>query len=179
MPYTIEFYFETAFEQMLLDVWGKLAEAGVPSYYQSVGVRPHLTLVVLEQCNEDRLCPIVQDFSRSLPALTVTFVGVGLISHTLCDVHLQPIVTKELLDIHAMLYEELCASGNPPVDLYTPGHWMPRGSMSKKLSFTNALRTVEICSTHTRFGTAGIAELCFAEFNSRRNILTCPMRESS
>jgi hypothetical protein len=144
-----------------------------------VGVRPHLTLAVLEQCNEDRLCPIVKNFSRLLPALTITFVGVGLISHNLCDVHLEPIVTKELLDIHATLYEELCAGGNPPVDRYTPGRWMPRGSMSKKLSFTDALRTVEICGTHTHFGTARIAELCFAEFNPRRNILACPMGESS
>ncbi len=178
MPFTIEFYFETVFEDMLLDVWDTMADAGVPSYYQARGVRPHLTLAVLDHGNETQLRTIVNSFSQSLPLLSVTFVDVVLMPGDRCGVCLEPIVTTELLNIQAALYRQLCASANPPVDRYAPGRWIPRGSISKNLSFSEALHTVEICGKHLRLGPVRIHELGFAEFNPRRQIATLALPAS-
>ncbi|MFO7570123.1 MAG: hypothetical protein R6W75_10040 [Smithellaceae bacterium] len=170
-PYTIEFYFDATFEAMLMNVWDKLAEAGVPSYYQARGVRPHLTVAVLEHGDEVQICPIVKTFAQALPPLSITFVGVVLLPGSRCSVGLELIVTKELLDLQAALYDQLYTSGNPPVDRYAPDLWMPRGSISKNLSYPDALRTVEVCGQHIQFGSARLRELGFAEFNPRRQIM--------
>lgn len=173
--YCIELYFETAFEQRILTLWDSLEQANLPVFYRRRGVRPHFTLSVLEQCDEQQLRPLLPDFARTIPRLSITFPLVGLFPGEQYGVCLLPIVTQTLLDLHAALYTLLCASENPPVKRYLPDQWVPHCPLSKELSHADAVRIIEVCSQAPIFDTTGVIELGFAAFRPRRDIQCIPL----
>ena len=59
MGYSIELYFERRFEEKLRSLWNVLERAGVPSILQKIGSRPHLSLLVLDNCNADHIAGLV------------------------------------------------------------------------------------------------------------------------
>jgi hypothetical protein len=64
-------------------------------------------------------------------------------------------------------FDNLCHSPYPAMNLE---NGLPHCSISKKLSASEALKTVEICQSFGELGTAMVAEAGFIEFRPRKEI---------
>jgi hypothetical protein len=176
MGYSIELYFETAFEHHIRAVWERLAQARVPSFYQRMGGRPHLTLAVCEQVAEPVLYDKLAAFADSLSSCSVNFPAVALIPGTLSMVYLAPVVSGALRHMHQELYTLLQQHDSPPYHRYAPDSWLPHCPISKELSYADAITTLEICGTHHTSTITHVEELGIIRIRPSRPIQTWRLR---
>ncbi len=170
LGYSIELYFEPTFEEKITHLWDDLSKAAIPSIFQTIGSRPHLSLAVMNECNESQLSILIRDFCNSISPFSIEFPAIGLIPGKLQTVFLAPVENHQLYDAHKTLFLLLQDSGNSMLDRYKPSKWLPHCSISKELSATEALNTIEICQHSKIFGKTKVVELGFIKFRPRRLI---------
>jgi hypothetical protein len=170
MGYSIELYFEAAFEQHIRAIWERLAQARIPSFYQRMGGRPHLTLAVCEQVDEPLLCETLTTFADSLSSCSVNFPAVALIPGSLSMVYLVPVVSAAVRHMHQALYDLLHQHGSPPYPRYAPDCWLPHCPISKELSYADAIATLDICGAHHPTMATRIEELGLLRIRPSRPI---------
>lgn len=176
MGYSIELYFDPLFEEKIYRLWDDLAKSGVPSILQQIGSRPHLSLAVLETIDEIEVPGLLEGFIRSYARFFIEFNAFGLIPGDRQAVFLAPVPGLSLLEMQQSLYRLLHQSGYVPVERYKPDKWLPHCTISKELSPSGALQTIEICQNWSLTGTAGVVELGVIEFRPRREIQTLSLK---
>ncbi len=168
--YSIELYFEPIFEEKINHLWDDLSKACIPSIFQNIGSRPHLSLAILNKCNESQLSILIKDFCNSFSPFSLEFPAIALIPGKQQTVFLAPVKNNQLYDVHKTLFHLLQDTGNSPLNRYKPNKWLPHCSISKELSAIEALNTIEICQHSKIFGNTKVVELGFIEFRPRRLI---------
>ena len=170
MTYSIELYFDLEFEEKLRSLWHDLERAGVPSVLSKIGSRPHLTLIVLDNCDEDHVANLLDRHMKGRFKFSLVFPAVSIIPGDQNSVFLTPAIKPELIDIQSTLFNLLKENGYSIQKHYGPHNWLPHCSISKELSLNEALKTLEVCLYCGIKGEALVTEIGFIEFRPRRVI---------
>ena len=179
MSYSVELYFEHDFEQKLRSLWDDLAKVGVPSILQKIGSRPHLSLLILDECDAEKVAGAIEDGIRGQRKFPVTFPAVSLLPGRQQTVFLTPSVNAELVAMQGGLHSLLDKTGCLIREHYRPRNWLPHCSISKELSAADAIKTLEICQKSPPTGETRITEIGFIEFRPRKVIRTMGLRDGS
>lgn len=170
MGYSIELYFDHEFETRFIEIWKKLEEYDVPSILQKIGSKPHISLSVLDSINEFQALELIEKFADRLSQFEIEFPAIGLIPGNSQTVFLAPTVNSKIIEVQKALYQQLQLVGLKPRKCYEPSNWLPHCTISKELSSSEALKTIEICQNNSLTGKAGVIELGFIEFRPRKEI---------
>jgi 2'-5' RNA ligase len=171
MPYSIELYFDASFEQKIFNLWSVLESRNLPSKYSKLKIRPHLTLAVMDKCDETEVSDIVKYLNNRTSNFLVNFPAICTNSGEWQFVFLLPIINKTLGEIRNQLVPMLIQSKNQPREQYLLNNWLPHCTISKELSLDQSKKTMEICQEENICGNTRIIEMGFVEFNPRRDIL--------
>lgn len=179
MGYSIELYFEPKFEEKLRSLWDELERIGVPSILQKIGSRPHLSLLVFENCNVDHVAGLIDIGIKGLFTFPITFPAFSIIPGNQHSVLLTPTINPGLIDFQKSLYNLLKRNGYSTRIYYEPHYWLPHCSISKELSRTEALKTLEVCLNIATLGEALVTDIGFIEFRPRKVIKTIGLANSN
>ncbi|WP_377268140.1 2'-5' RNA ligase family protein [Peterkaempfera sp. SMS 1(5)a] len=133
---TVELTCDPAFDHAVREVWGRLAEAGLPSLTHNPhpAHRPHLTLAAA-----GHFPPGAQERIDALlapPSLPLPIRLSGLLSFSARSrrrvLAWGVVPTAELLALHSAVWEALGDAGEPH-PLYLPGRWMPHMGLTRRL----------------------------------------------
>ena len=172
MKYSIELYFERRFEEKLRSLWDELERAGVPSILSKIGSRPHLTLIILDNCDKGHVASLIDRHVRGRFKFPLTFPAFSVIHGVRNSVFLTPVIKPELIDIQRSLYNLIQENGHSIQKHYEPHNWLPHCSISKELSPAEALKTLEVCLYCGIKGETTVTEIGFIEFRPRKVIKT-------
>lgn len=172
MAYSIELYFEHRFEEKLCSLWDELEKADAPSILKKIGSRPHLTLIILDECNVYHVADLINDGIKDRCKFSITFPAISLIPGKLQSVFLTPVMNLDLIEIQQGLYNLLVKNGCRVRKHYEPHNWLPHCSISKELSSAESLKTIEVCQNRAVIGETLITDVGFIEFRPRKVIKT-------
>ena len=170
MGYSIELYFEHGFEAKLRSLWDELERAGVPSILHKIGSRPHLSLLILDQCNVDHVADLIDSGIKGLSKIPITFPAYSLIPGNQQTVFLTPEMNSDLIEMQRRLYNLLEEKGYAVRKYYKPHNWLPHCSISKELSPAESLKTLEVCQDSAAIGETLVTDVGFIEFRPRKVI---------
>ena len=171
MPFSIELYFKSDFEQRIFHLWSVIQRENLPSRYSILKIRPHLTLAVFEKCAEEEVIRIVNSISQSFSGFEVEFPAVCVSTFDPRSIFLMPSINKSIDSIREVLIKRLIESKIELKDYYLPGRWLPHCTVSKKLSLDQSRRIMGICQNLDIGGNAEVIEIGFVHFNPRREIM--------
>jgi 2'-5' RNA ligase len=133
-------FFDSPTENIILKMWGKLAEHGISTEIRASGIRPHITLAVYEQLDcrdcEKRLAGL----SERLDQLEIQATHLGIFFQPEAVLFLAPSVTEQLLDFHARVIETLKQDTGSCWDIYLPGNWVPHCTLAINLELEDLNR---------------------------------------
>ena len=101
--YAVEMYFDSADEQRVCDLIDQLSSRGIRSSLPAAA-RPHVSLAVFDRVDVERMSAALREFARDCPALRLCLASIGRFPTDEGVVFLAPVVTSELLELHAKLH---------------------------------------------------------------------------
>lgn len=93
-------------------------------------VVPHITFAMYETVDLDLAATVIDEFAERFPPIPITFASLGLFVFETDVVFGTPIVTKDLLERHAWLYERLSPATDGPFPPLLPGSWVPHATLA-------------------------------------------------
>jgi hypothetical protein len=93
-------------------------------------VVPHITFGQFEAVDLDRIGAVLDEFAARFPPIPITFASLGMFVFETDVVFGAPIVTGELLECHAWLYERLADVTGGPFTPLLPGSWVPHATFA-------------------------------------------------
>ena len=102
MMYAIEMYFDKETEEKIMRLAQKIADAGLSTKYLEWKTRPHVTLAVYNDIDEDRCAQLLEKFANDHKAFPALFDAVGMFNYTK-TIFLSPVMTKSLYELHSEL----------------------------------------------------------------------------
>ena len=172
MTYSIELYFDRSFEEKLRSLWDELEKVGLPSIFSKMGSRPHLTLIILDRCDEDHVAGLIDRHVKGHFKFSIVFPAFSIIPGVRNSVFLTPVIKPELIDIQRSLYNLIEENSYSIQEHYAPHNWLPHCSISKELSPVEALKTLEVCLYCGLKEDALVTEIGLIEFRPRKMIKT-------
>jgi len=145
MPYAVTLPLDDAAAAHVRRMWSALSEQAGADDAIRLGYEPHITLAVLPDALpvadvEHAACRA----AASWTVLPVALAGFGIFPGATPVIWVAPIVTADLLAIHASLHADLAPL---PVDPhYRPGFWMPHVTLSQE-GMSSTARMIEIASS--------------------------------
>jgi len=139
----VELVLDDAAQQFVGDLWDRLESAGIVTLAAaSPRVHAHVSLGVATDTTPDALAATLGGVaSAGLPVLALSSVGAFLRPQHV--VFLAPVVTAELLALHATVCERLAIADVATSPLYAPGAWVPHCTIAMKFpSIAEALHAI-------------------------------------
>jgi 2'-5' RNA ligase len=137
-----------------------------------IGGHPHISLATFTQLEPERLESALVAFAATTPPLPVTLASVGVFPSTQGIVYLAPVVTPQLLAVHARFHELLDQLGLQCHPYYRPGNWMPHCTVGLELPVDKIGQAVVLCQQARVFKPVTLAAVRLIEFRPARPILT-------
>src|SRR5687768_16292606 len=104
MGHAVQLYFDAELEAALVGVRASLTKAGVTPTLERLGDRPHVSLAVLNEVDVARCIPMLERFSKTLPAFAVGLAAFGGFPTAQGVVFLSPTPSGILLSTHRALH---------------------------------------------------------------------------
>ncbi len=171
MGYSIELYFEKRFDDKIRLLWNKLKELGLPSVFKDINSKPHLSLAVLENIDENNVSEAFDTFIKNYTSFELDFNEISLFEGLENAVYLAPARNTNLFHFQRCLYDLLRDLDFKVLERYEPENWIPHASLSKELSKEDAIKTIEICKNFDLTGKVNVIEAGIIEFRPRREIV--------
>ena len=161
MVASLELYFDPHADRRIRALWDALEAAGVPSLRDLThrSHRPHLSLVVADSLDPAAAADALKGLP-AVPPLTLSFQYVGqFVGRVL---FLGPAPNAELLAHQAEVWRRLDAAGQPMLDLYAPGSWVPHATVSMRVPrpvLSQAIRAcLEVLPIEARLTAAAVVD---------------------
>lgn len=119
------FIFDKESESALRDVWRVVAQAGGSNTMLGLDYPPHLTLVMAEKLDFERTRASFMQMAAATRSLEISLSGLGIFPGESGVLYMSPVVTRELLDLHACFYSLVAQSADPLVEYYRTETWVP------------------------------------------------------
>ena len=161
MPFAITLALDDAGATHIEELWHALSAEGVSSSMLRLGYGAHLTLGLFAELDAERARHVLASVAAGHRALPISFAGLGLFKGPRSVLFAGPVVTRELLDLHAALHEALDASAH---EHYRVGAWVPHCTLADDLDETRAPEAVRVVTKRWAPFAATGARLELVEF---------------
>lgn len=141
--YAVELYFDPFAERLLRELIDQLPARGIRSQRPAVA-RPHLSLAVFDRVEVERLSGALNEFARACPVLRLHLGSSGVFPGNEGVVFLAPVVTVELLELHATFHRMAPVVAGALWEHYLPGRWIPHCTIAEGLAPGDIGATVEL-----------------------------------
>lgn len=175
MGFAVELYFDPATEARLTALCTAVSQTCGGVDLLALGVRPHISLAVMGDLEVNRLRGPLHAFAEAEPPLPVSLGAVGAFPSTEGVVYIAPVVTRELLDLHARFHRRLGELGLVSGAYYRPGHWIPHCTVGLELPPDQVSTAVDVCLRDTAFGKGHLTQIGLIEFLPVRELYTFPL----
>lgn len=137
-----------------------------------MGGHPHLSLTIFAQLDPAPVEALLAEFAATTPPIPVTFSAVGVFPTSQGVVYLAPVVTAELLALHARFHARFATLATPSNAYYLPGHWMPHCTVGFELPADKIGQAVTLCQQANVFQAVTLTTIRLIEFRPVRPIFT-------
>lgn len=124
MTYAIELYFDKELEAKILKLAQKLADNKLTTKFLEWKTRPHVTLAVFNDIDENRCVELLKGFTEKHTHIPAFLDSVGMFNDTK-TIFLNPTMTKSMYQIHADLHTALSEFDTKGWEWYLPDGWVP------------------------------------------------------
>ncbi|MBX7259129.1 MAG: 2'-5' RNA ligase family protein [Candidatus Hydrogenedentes bacterium] len=145
MGFAVELSFDVEADTAVRRLWERLEEHNISDVLPSIGACPHISLAVFDSVDPDRLGPELKQFAAEEKCIETRFGAVGIFPSEDGVVFLAPVVTRELLEMHARFHDRIAALGIQSLEHYQPGNWNPHCTAALDLPHGSVPRAVEAC----------------------------------
>ncbi len=149
MPFAIELFFDDSSDELIRDLWRRIAEAGFTSFLPENRNIPHVTLTVCEELDLARARLMIAELASTMAPMDQAFVSIGIFPYQYQTVFLGLRSSEPLLDVqkycYAMLRECACKTWR----FYSPEQWVPHCSLGMELTRQEAIAIAEIAQDLT------------------------------
>ena len=164
MGYAIEMTFDAETEKRHRALWRALAEAGISSSMVDLGGRPHVSLAVLEHADAAAVSALTEAWAAGTPPFTIRFGSVGAFPGEEGVVFIAPVVTGELLALHARCHALLAEAGLESWPYYLPDAWVPHCTAAVLLPPDKVGAAVGHCQASDVFGPGEVTGVSVVTF---------------
>jgi 2'-5' RNA ligase len=162
--------FDPVAERKLKDLQETLRLHGLEPESEVSYSRPHITLAVLKEITLTELTEQLQALAEDEVCLDVELGAVGTFPGDEGVVYIAPVVTGELLGLHARFLDSLGKKVVLLRDYYEQGRWMPHCTVALYLPETQVPAAVGLCRKSEVFGFARLIEMVLIEFPSAEEV---------
>lgn len=131
---------------------------------------PHVSLAVFEEVDTARLFSLVDDFAKERQPLNLRFSSIGVFPGEENVVFLAPVVTEELLRLHADFYDRLGTAGLKCDPYYQPGAWVPHCTITMNEPLSESLEAITKIHDQEALGEYMVSEIRVIEFKPVVNL---------
>lgn len=124
MTYAIEMFFDSETEEKIMSLANKIADAGLSTKYLEWKTRPHVTLMVFDNVEEDKCINLLERFAKNHKAFPAILESVGMFNETK-TIFLSPIKTRSMYELQRELYELMKELRSTVWEWYKPDGWVP------------------------------------------------------
>lgn len=124
MRYAIEMYFDKETEEKIMSLAQKIADNNLSTKFLEWKTRPHVTLAVFNDVDENKCINLLKEFVRGRQAIPAFLSGVGMFNDTK-TVFLNPSMKKSMYQLHADLHETFKDFDAKGWEWYQPEGWVP------------------------------------------------------
>jgi 2'-5' RNA ligase len=144
MPFAVEMFLDPTSAATVRQVWRKLAAAGVSAAMREGGGRPHVTLAVCERLDRVGFAPVLARFAATTVAPRLSFASFGVFPTEPAVVFMAPVVTTDLLSLHARLHRRFAEFASEQWTYYLPGQWVPHCTLAEQLPGAAVPRALDL-----------------------------------
>ncbi len=134
MIYAVELFFDTESEASIQSVWTAFKDKSISTYMMDMGARPHITLGIFHDVDEDRFIDELQVFTEKYYTFPLQLSSLGIFTSPKACLFLAPVVTQELLTLHAHFHETFASYDHKGWEYYLPNQWVPHCAIDIALS---------------------------------------------
>jgi 2'-5' RNA ligase len=132
MPFAITMPLDAQSAPRVVALWRHLADAGCGDGMLRLGYTPHVTLAICpDDTPEPTLRAALTQIARTCAATSLTLASLGTFTGPPATLFLAPVVTAELLALHATTLATLAAVEVSPH--YRSGCWVPHVTLAEEL----------------------------------------------
>ena len=124
MRYAIELYFDTRTEERIMSLPKKVAKNNLSTKFLEWKTRPHVTLAVFNDVDEERCTQLLERFAKNHKAFPAFLDSVGMFNDTK-TIFLSPTMTRSMYDLHSELYALMNEFDSQGWEWYQPDGWVP------------------------------------------------------
>lgn len=146
MGFAIEMYFDPVTDQAVRDLWEGLADAGITRIQLDLGTRPHVSLAVVEDGDEEVLAQAVDAFAVETSFIQFTLAHAASFPTDQGVVFLGVTPTQGLIEAHRRFHGRLERANVRVVPYYWPGKWVPHCTMASTVDRVRVGAAVALCS---------------------------------
>ncbi|MEA5079103.1 MAG: 2'-5' RNA ligase family protein [Anaerolineaceae bacterium] len=162
MNHAVELYFDESATRQINIVREHLAASGVPI---DAGTRPHISLALYEDLNQQKLIRQVSSFAKRPCDLNLSLGSVGIFPSNESVIFFTPKVTPELLTFHATFLQFMQSYHPNLIPYYDVPRWVPHCTLGIHLNaeeLTTAVRVLkELAPLPIQAGITHIGVLAF------------------
>jgi 2'-5' RNA ligase len=175
MPVAIELFLDEPGAEVVRQIWREIAAAAISPYLAESGVRPHVTLAVGDRVDAPAVQAVLFDWAAATAPREVQFRGVGLTPAEQANIFLTPIITADLLQLHAELHRKVTGLIERSWERYLPGSWNPHCTLVERIPPNHVGRTLEIVRNAKLPLLARLGEIGLVEFIPLRQVAVYPL----
>ena len=124
MTYAIEMFFDNETEDKIMSLAKKIADAGLSTKYLEWKTRPHVTLAIFNDVDEDKCRKLLERFAKTHNAFPAFLDSIGMFNDTK-TIFLSPTMTRSMYDLHSELYALMNEFDSQGWEWYQPDGWVP------------------------------------------------------
>jgi hypothetical protein len=133
MPFAIQLFFDPVSDTAVRSLWEELASKGVPFPLRDSGNRPHFSLAIYGELDVPVCTSLLNSFAQTLSPFALSIASLGIFHSEKTVLFLAPIVSSDLLYLHAQVHQLLQDTGALPSTNYLPGHWTPHCALATRV----------------------------------------------
>lgn len=177
MGLAMTLYFDGATEAEVLAVRRELYGSGVAPSEGIEELRPHVTLAIVEEDDEERVGAAVRSVAKGRRAFDFRLSAVGAFPTEQNVLFLVPAPSRSLLELHAELLDRLDAQDLTVVPYYRPGAWTPHCTVEKDFTRVQLYEAFRVVRRAFRPLEGRCVELGVVALEPLRLLLRCPLSD--
>ena len=124
MKYAIEMYFDKNTEDKIMSLAQKVADHGFSTKFLEWKTKPHVTLAIFNDVDEQRCIELLQEFTRGKTQIPTFLDSVGMFNDTK-TIFLNPTMTRKMYQLQEDLHVAMEEFDKKGWDWYLPDGWVP------------------------------------------------------
>ena len=176
MGYAVELFYDHESESAVREIWDGLGAAlGKPSLSE-LGGRPHVSLAVYgDGLDTTGFQESLHEFANSIDPFDFCLSSVGSFPGQEGVVFLAPVVSLQMLDVHARFHKVFSRNDELGMAYYLPGNWVPHCTVAIDLSAAEAKEAVAYCRESFQPITGRFQQIGLVEFRPVKELCTCEL----